>query len=72
MVVVAGVVVIVVVVTVGAVVVVVVVTVGAVVVVVVVTAGTRLPEESSFTTNTSPLPFEVKLVVPAPGSKSTV
>ena len=74
-VVVAGAVVVVVVVTVGAVVVVVVVTVGAVVVVVVVTAPVlvpRLPDESNFNTNTSPLPFEVKLVVPAPGSKSTV
>ena len=63
--------VVVVVVVVGAVVVVVVV--GAVVVVVVVTApAPRFPDESNFETNTSRLPFEVRSVVPAPGSKSTV
>ena len=57
----------------GAVVVVVVVPVGAVVVVVVVTApAPRLPDESNFKTNTSLPPFEVRLVVPEPGSKSTV
>ena len=68
-----GAVVVVVVVTVGAVVVVVVVTVGAVVVVVVVTAPVpRLPDESNFNTNTSLLLGAVRLVVPEPGSKSTV
>ena len=35
-------------------------------------AHTRSPDESSFDTNKSVLPFEVRLVVPAPGSKSTV
>ncbi len=32
----------------------------------------RLPDESNFKTNTSCPPFEVRLVVPEPGSKSTV
>jgi hypothetical protein len=35
-------------------------------------AHTKLPEESSFETKTSLLPTEVRLVVPAPGSKSIV
>ena len=35
-------------------------------------AHTRSPDESSFDTNTSLPPFEVRLRVPAPGSKSTV
>ena len=35
-------------------------------------AHTRFPDESNFDTNTSKLPFEVRLVVSAPGSKSTV
>ena len=35
-------------------------------------AQTTAPEESSFETKTSTLPAEVRLLVPAPGSKSTV
>ena len=31
-----------------------------------------MPDESSFETNTSLPPFDVRLAVPAPGSKSTV
>ena len=31
-----------------------------------------MPDESNFETNTSMPPFEVRLAVPAPGSKSTV
>ena len=35
-------------------------------------AQTKLPEEFNFETKTSPLPAEVRLLVPAPGSKSAV
>ena len=35
-------------------------------------AAARLPDESNFETNTSVPPVEVRLTVPAPGSKSTV
>ena len=35
-------------------------------------AQTKLPEESNFETKTSPRPAEVRLLVPAPGSKSAV
>ena len=35
-------------------------------------AQTKLPNGSSFCTKTSEYPFEVRFVVPAPGSKSTV
>ena len=35
-------------------------------------AQTKLPEESSLETKTSLPPAEVRLLVPAPGSKSTV
>ena len=35
-------------------------------------AHARFPDESNFNTNTSEPPFMVRLVVPAPGSKSTV
>ena len=35
-------------------------------------AQTKLPEESNFETKTSTSPAEVRVVVPAPGSKSAV
>ena len=35
-------------------------------------AHNRFPAESNFDTNTSLAPFDVRLTVPAPGSKSNV
>ena len=34
--------------------------------------GVALPNSSNFNTNTSSLPADVRLVMPVPGSKSTV